>query len=608
MIINTVLFGSGLAGEVKIPVNIPRQNGTLTYNGSSQSPVWLNYDKNILDINGSTSGTDADVYFATFTIKDNDKYVWEDGTSESKYIKWVISKAIVTQIPTNKTVYYTGNYIQVHEGFNYNTNELVVSGTSYINAGEYTATFTPRENFRWSDGSFSGKNYKWTISRAIISTVPSQSGTLTYTGYSQTPTWNNYNSNQLTLNVSSQINAGTYYATFTPTSNYQWSGGSISAKSVSWKINKASQIISVNTQYITLTDSHTSETIYVSGLKGIIGIGSVGSTIYDCVAINTSNQSAIVVTAKKNTNGTDSFFIEANDTINYNVSNLVTIYVTVSLNGGETGGGDVGSSLNNTSWAKISELSSSGNFANYFSVGDTKEIVLNGKIGSFLTLQNFKVNAFVIGINHNSALEGDNLVHFQVGKIDDKIIGFSDSKYQEEYMGESITPAFEMQYYASNGGGWSLSPMRTDILGNGESYWTDRNFKTAMPSELQEILKTASKYTDNTGGGLGDINVSISSTDDTISLLSEYEVFSYESEYANAYEAQYQAQYEYYYSGNPKQCAKYNNTSIYISTWLRSPRMNDTRSFCMMGSGPYGAYPSKFSANTSLGISPIFFV
>ena len=79
-----------------------------------------------------------------------------------------------------------------------------------------------------------------TVERKSISTVPSQSGTLTYTGSAQSPSWSNYDSAQLTIGgVTSGTNAGSYNATFTPTANYRWSDGSTTAKTVTWTIGKA---------------------------------------------------------------------------------------------------------------------------------------------------------------------------------------------------------------------------------------------------------------------------------------------------------------------------------------------------------------------------------
>lgn len=80
----------------------------------------------------------------------------------------------------------------------------------------------------------------WT-SIITISAIPSQSNTLTYTGSSQSPTWNNYDSTQLILSGTIKgTNAGSYTAKFTPKSGYCWSDGSTSAKSVNWTINKKS--------------------------------------------------------------------------------------------------------------------------------------------------------------------------------------------------------------------------------------------------------------------------------------------------------------------------------------------------------------------------------
>lgn len=73
------------------PATLPSQSGTLTYNTSSQSPTWNNYDPTVLDISGDTSGTNAGTYTAIFTPNEN--YTWEDGTRTPKPVNWVIGKA-----------------------------------------------------------------------------------------------------------------------------------------------------------------------------------------------------------------------------------------------------------------------------------------------------------------------------------------------------------------------------------------------------------------------------------------------------------------------------------------------------------------------------------
>ncbi len=70
---------------------VPSQSGALTYNGSSQSPTWSGYSATQLTIGGTTSGTNAGSYTATFTPKAN--YCWPDGTTTTKNVTWTIGKA-----------------------------------------------------------------------------------------------------------------------------------------------------------------------------------------------------------------------------------------------------------------------------------------------------------------------------------------------------------------------------------------------------------------------------------------------------------------------------------------------------------------------------------
>ena len=70
---------------------VPSQSGALTYNGSSQSPTWSGYSATQMTIGGTTSGTNAGSYTATFTPKAN--YRWADGTTTAKSVSWSIGKA-----------------------------------------------------------------------------------------------------------------------------------------------------------------------------------------------------------------------------------------------------------------------------------------------------------------------------------------------------------------------------------------------------------------------------------------------------------------------------------------------------------------------------------
>ena len=72
-------------------VAVPTQNGALTYNGETQSPSWNGYDTSKMTVGGTTTGTNAGNYNASFTPEDN--YQWPDGTTSAKTVAWSIAKA-----------------------------------------------------------------------------------------------------------------------------------------------------------------------------------------------------------------------------------------------------------------------------------------------------------------------------------------------------------------------------------------------------------------------------------------------------------------------------------------------------------------------------------
>ena len=144
--------------------SVPTQAGILTYTGAAQSPSWNGYDTEKLAIGGTTRGTNAGSYVATFTPKEG--YEWADGTKTAKSVTWTISKASLSVPAQSGTLTYTGS-AQSPQWSNYDSNKLTIGGTSTAtNAGSYAATFTPKANYQWSDGSTSAKSVTWAIGKA----------------------------------------------------------------------------------------------------------------------------------------------------------------------------------------------------------------------------------------------------------------------------------------------------------------------------------------------------------------------------------------------------------------------------------------------------------
>ena len=261
--------------------------------------------------------------------------------------------------------------------------------------------------------------------------------------------------------------------------------------------------------------------------------------------------------------------------------------------------------LNDNDWATIKEVSDKGEGANYWSIGDRKAVTLDGTVGH-LTLSNYTTYAFIIGFNHNSSLEGTNRIHFQLAKTalsGGTDVCFCDNQYAPD-SGWSTPGAgyFVMNASNTNSGGWKSSQMRTAICGTSLSNYSGAII-SAIPAELRAILKSVTKYTDNTGGGSTAAS-NITATTDYFFLLSEFEVFGSISK-ANSNEASKQAQYAYYSAGNSKIKYKHNGTSTAARWWLRSPRASDSISFVFVGTGGTVNY---HIANCSLGFAPGFCV
>lgn len=168
---------------------IPTQVGTLTYNGSVQSPVWNNYNSSYMTVTGQTSGTDAGTYTVTFSLNDPEKYVWANYTTDDKVVKWNIQKAMVYKPYQVGTLSCTG-YTLTPTWANYDPSKMDIvpiigsgepSVTSAIDAGTYLVSFSTNNNYYFynelmpGDTGLVGTTVQWEIVRGTqnISVYPS---------------------------------------------------------------------------------------------------------------------------------------------------------------------------------------------------------------------------------------------------------------------------------------------------------------------------------------------------------------------------------------------------------------------------------------------------
>ena len=125
----------------------------------------------------------------------------------------------------------------------------------------------------------------------------------------------------------------------------------------------------------------------------------------------------------------------------------------------------------------------------------------------------------------------------------------------------------------------------------------------ALPADLRAVMKSTTKYTDNTGGGSDNASY-VTATTDYLFLLAEFEVFG-QRYGANSAEQNYQKQYDYYKAGNSR--VAYNHTAVTTAVWwwLRSPNYGHGTHFRLVSTGG-----SSYTANASYsaGVRPGFSV
>lgn len=229
--------------------------------------------------------------------------------------------------------------------------------------------------------------------------------------------------------------------------------------------------------------------------------------------------------------------------------------------------------LNDATWAQIQTVADASTGANYWSVGDTKQITLNGKVSDGLTLSSYSTYVYIIGFNHNSSVEGTGIAFggFKTAASGGIDVALRDSGYNGI---KTSGQWFNMNNSSTNSGGWSSSRMRSTTL---------PLVKSALPSDLQAVIKTTSIYSDNTGGG-SNLASYVTATQDELYLLAEFEIFGART-YANSAERNHQQQYAYYVAGNSKVKYRHDSTATAVYWWERSVSATVVYDFCGVSTG-----------------------
>ena len=237
----------------------------------------------------------------------------------------------------------------------------------------------------------------------------------------------------------------------------------------------------------------------------------------------------------------------------------------------------VGATLNDSTWAQIRAVSDAGIASSVWSVGDTKTITLKGLYIHYVSTggnsgtykhDDLIIDVFIIGFDHNAAIEGNNRVHFKIGKQGVKQVGlFSNSNPIAEKYEFSISETL-----------------------------------AAMSADLSAALKETPKYNIVSGKLQLEQNVKLCH-------MAPVEVFGENGGYYTTV-GNKQLQYDYYKAGNPT--LHFINNDMVIN-WSTGEK--DTGSVRLRGGKSGFRYEidnsgsQKYTdATYSDLISPIFFV
>ena len=538
------MVGGGAGGGIKlVAIDITKAPNKVNYRpGQTFDPAGMEVTATYS--NGATLLATGWTYSPTGALAEGTQSVTivytEGGVSAQASQAITVQKASFAVPSQGSPLVYTGGQ-QSPDWTGYDSAEMTIGGTSAAtDAGDSQAIFSLKDKVgtQWADGTTEDKTVSWSIGRATVN-VPTQSGSLTYNGEAQSPSWSGYDSSKMTMGgTTSGTNAGSYDANFTTTANYQWPDGTTEAKTVSWSIQKAAGSLSISPESMTLDTSATSKVITVTRAgTGAISAQSSAPTI---ASVSVSGNQ---VTVTGLANGSANITISVAADTNYTAPASKQCSVTVSL---------LKDNFADNEWSEIIAACQSGNVPASWVVGNYKNMTINGKA--------YRID--IIGKNHDTYAAG----------------GTAPLTFQ---MHDCYTETKQMNSSNTNSGGWQNSAMRTTHL---------PAILNMMPAEVKAAIRDVQKKS-----SAGNQSSSIQTTNDKLFLLSEIEIFG-STTYSFAGEGK---QYAYYQAGN----SKVKNLSGSANYWWeRSPYSSDSASFWLVNSnGNAGAYYASLSRGVAFG-------
>lgn len=266
--------------------------------------------------------------------------------------------------------------------------------------------------------------------------------------------------------------------------------------------------------------------------------------------------------------------------------------------------------LEEYSWAEISEISQSGDAPNKFNIGDIKKIALKGSMyGLALDMYCY---VYILDFNHdrssaNGAKDGITFGTFKI--VDSNNIDVL-LCYNPAYAVTSTRPGFCISFTSSNyPDSWGDCDMRYTILGSTNAKSSDASSTTAtspvsntlmscLPSDLRAVMKPMYIYTNYYKNSVSKIVGML----DYLPLLSDYEILGKTSET----KADDQTQYAYYKNGNSVVKYQYNNLTEKKAWWTRTLIEDYSNNEFFWFINSYNNDKGAGYTYTSWGVAPMF--
>lgn len=419
------------------------------------------------------------------------------------------------------------------------------------------------------------------ITRTPISITPSQNGNLTYNTSSQSPSWDNYDSTQLTLGgVTEGVNAGNYVATFTPKSGYCWTGGSTTAREVTWSIGQADGSITLNKNNISLDTTTTSDTVTVTNTTGTITASSDNTA----VATVSVNNNIITITGVSNGSAVVTVAAAASSDGNYKATST-TISVSVSFASLVSWSSGTDEQIEAMINAYYDGTFSLADVQTVWHIGDTRNVTLSAMSATGVgeSHRSQTVQLQILGFAHDDLTTTINDKTKALITVDLKNC-LRDANVSDTG-GTSNTEHGYMNSSNTNQGGWTSCARRT---------WCNNVFFAALPSWLQGLVKYVNKKT-----SAGNQSSTINTDSDRCFLLSEIEIFG-STTYSKTGEG---SQYAWYANAtaNKYKLPKWSSSSVSDLWWKRSPDGSSSTGFCFVSNNGDANYSSSSYAR---GLAP----